>query len=117
MLTPDAIARYEFGSASLLAQAPALAKQEWYEQRDGKEWEETRLQLEQRLYALRNWRLSWWENWSLLPQNTLPRRYHWLIVPNTMTRGLAINSAIKDPTGTQAVRVCTAGMRSGLMSS
>ena len=34
-----------------------------------------------------------------------------------MTRGLAINQAITDPTGSQAVRICTAGMRSGMMSS
>lgn len=34
-----------------------------------------------------------------------------------MSRGLAINSAIKDPTGTQAVRICTAGMASGLIPS
>lgn len=34
-----------------------------------------------------------------------------------MSRGLSINGAIKDPTGTQAVRVCTAGLRSGIMSS
>jgi hypothetical protein len=47
----------------------------------------------------------------------LPRRYHWLIVPNTFSRGLAINQAITDPTGSQAVRICTAGMRSGMMSS
>lgn len=40
-----------------------------------------------------------------------------MIVPNSFARGLAINGAIKDPTGAQAVRVCTAGMRSGLMSS
>jgi hypothetical protein len=111
-----AVAHYELQSASLLAQTPALIKQDWYD-RSNKNWEELRLQLEQRLYALRNWRLSWWEHWARLAEAILPRRYHWLIVPNTMTRGLAINGAIKDPTGSQAVRVCTAGMRSGLMSS
>lgn len=107
---------YELASASLLAEAPAFAKAEWYAREDAN-WENLRQQLEQRLYGLRNWRLSWWEHWAKLAEAILPRRYHWLIVPNTMTRGLAINGAIKDPTGAQAVRVCTAGMRSGIMSS
>ena len=112
------LAHYEMAGASLLAQAPALVKQSWYEDyRNNEQWEDLRQQLEQRLYGLRNWRLSWWAHWSKLAEAILPRRYHWLIVPNTMTRGLAINGAIKDPTGAQAVRVCTAGMRSGLMSS
>lgn len=112
----EGFAHYEAASASLLAQAPALARQSWYGRED-ENWNDFRLQLEQRLYALRNWRLSWWEHWARLAEAILPRRYHWLIVPNTMTRGLAINGAIKDPTGAQAVRVCTAGMRSGIMSS
>jgi hypothetical protein len=124
MLSPAAIARrsgdglfahYELAGDALLARAPALAKQKWYDQSGG--WEELRLQLEARLYGLRNWRLSWWQHWARLAEAILPRRYHWLIVPNTMTRGLAINQAIKDPTGAQAVSVCVAGMRSGLMSS
>lgn len=116
----NAIAHYEFADDSLLAQTPALAKQSWYANDNAtaqQRWEDLRLQLEQRLYGLRNWRLSWWEHWAKLAEAILPRRYHWLIVPNTMTRGLAINQAIKDPTGSQATRVCTAGMRSGIMSS
>lgn len=110
-------AHYEEASASLLAQAPAMVKQSQWAMPDNANWQDMRLQLEQRLYGLRNWRLSWWEHWARLAESILPRRYHWLIVPNTMTRGLAINGAIKDPTGAQAVRVCTAGMRSGIMSS
>jgi hypothetical protein len=114
----QSIAHYEVADDSLLAQAPALAKQSWYANDNAqKNWEDLRLQLESRLYGLRNWRLSWWEHWARLAEAILPRRYHWLIVPNTMTRGLAINQAIKDPTGSQAVRVCTAGLRSGIMSS
>jgi len=116
MLDTGAIARYEYASASLLAQAPAMAQASWY-QPDNIGWDDLRLQLEARLYGLRNWRLSFWEHWAKLAEAILPRRYHWLIVPNTMSRGLAINGAIKDPTASQAVRVCTAGMRSGLMSS
>ncbi len=115
MLDTSAVAHYELAGASLLSQVPGLSKMAWYQ--DNPEWEDLRLQLEQRLYALRNWRLSWWEHWAKLAEAILPRRYHWLIVPNTMVRGLAINGAIKDPTGAQAVRVCTAGMRSGIMPS
>jgi hypothetical protein len=114
------VAHYEMADASLLAQTPAMAKRAWIASTDSarqKNWEDLRLQLEARLYGLRSWRLSWWEHWAKLAEAILPRRYHWLIVPNTMTRGLAINQAIKDPTGSQAVRVCTAGMRSGIMSS
>src|SRR6185437_7923993 len=115
----NSTAHYEIADDSLLAATPALAKQSWYDDNATAQarWEDLRLQLEARLYGLRNWRLSWWEHWAALASAILPRRYHWLIVPNTMTRGLAINGAIKDPTGSQAVRVCTAGMRSGIMSS
>jgi hypothetical protein len=111
----DSSVHYEEMSPSLLAETPAMPKQEWYAQ-DPK-WEDLRLQLEQRLYGLRNWRLSWLDHWRRLAEAILPRRLHYLITPNTMVRGSAINGAIKDPTGTQAVRVCTAGLRSGIMSS
>lgn len=118
MLAPDILAHYEQASPSLLAATPALVKRkDLQETRSGQVWEDLRIQLEQRLYALRSWRLSWWAHWARLAEVILPRRYHWLIVPNTMTRGVAINEMIKDPTGCQAVKVCTAGMRSGLMSS
>lgn len=79
-------------------------------------WNELRQHLETRLSMLRNWRLSWWQHWALLAEYILPRRYHWLIVPNTMNRGFAINQHIVDPTGTQAMRICSAGMMSGLCS-
>lgn len=115
MLDTANVAHYEMMGSSLLAQTPAMARR--WQELDDRSWEMMRLQLEQRLYSLRNWRLSWWAHWAALADAILPRRYHWLIVPNTMTRGLAINQAIVDPTGAQAVRVCTAGMRSGLMSS
>jgi hypothetical protein len=118
MLTGDILAHYEQASPSLLALTPALVRRkDFRDTRETQVWEDLRNQLEQRLYALRARRLSWWAHWARLAEVILPRRYHWLIVPNTMTRGLAINEAIKDPTGAQAVRVCTAGMRSGLMSS
>lgn len=109
------LAHYETTDDTSLANVPAMPKPSWYDEED--DWQEVRLQLEARLYGLRNWRLSWWQHWARLAEAILPRRYHWLITPNTMNRGLAINQSIKDPTGCQAVSVCVAGMRSGLMSS
>lgn len=46
----------------------------------------------------------------------LPRRYHWVITPNNMTRGLPINQEVVDSTPTQAISVCSAGMMDGLSS-
>jgi head-to-tail connecting protein len=115
MALDDAPAHYEWQGPETLSSTPSLIRIETA--RPDREWQDLRLMLEQRLYALRNWRLSWWQHWAVLAEAILPRRYHWLIVPNTMTRGLAINRMIVDPTGAQAVRVCTAGLRSGLMSS
>lgn len=107
---------YELMSPSLLADTPAMTKANWYS--NDTKWEDLRNQKEARLYGFRNARLGFWSHWGKLAEAILPRRFHWLITPNTQSvRGLAINGAIKDPTGTQAVRVCTAGMRSGLMSS
>lgn len=109
-----AFARYEEADVSLLAKTPAIIRPD---SRQNMKWELFRSQLENRLFSLRAWRLSWWSHWARLAEALLPRRYHWLITPNTFTRGNPINQAIINPTGTQAVRVCTAGMRSGLMSS
>lgn len=109
-----AFARYEEADVSLLAKTPAFIRPD---SRTNLKWELFRSQLENRLFSLRSWRLSWWAHWARLAEALLPRRYHWLVTPNTFTRGNPINQAIINPTGTQAVRVCTAGMRSGLMSS
>ena len=110
----ESFARYEEASVSLLASMPAIVIPDTnYSPR----WEMFRNQLENRLFSLRSWRLTWWAHWARLAESILPRRYHWLITPNTFTRGSPINQAIINPTGTQAVRVATAGMRSGLMSS
>lgn len=119
MLSPEALSRrdiahYELAEASLLADTPAMAPP----QRIAMDlrWEELRQHLETRLYGLRSWRNSWWSHWARLAQNILPRRYHFLITPNSMTRGGEINEWIIDPTGTQALRICSAGMLNGLAS-
>lgn len=108
------LAYYEKSSPTLLTQDRAtplplpVKPVDW--------WPELRVHVETRLAMLRNWRLSWWEHWALLAQYILPRRYHWLITPNTMSRGLPINKDIVDPTGVQAMRICSAGLMSGLTS-
>lgn len=111
----DATAFYEHSGPSVLAQQAALAPRRdppapplW--------WGDLFSHIEGRLGSLRNWRLSWWQHWALLAKFILPRRYHWLITANTMTRGLQLNQEIADSTGTLAMRTCAAGMMSGLTS-
>lgn len=117
------LAHYERASPTLLAAQPADAPVE-EKTTANKEWQELRSHLEQLLVTLRNWRESWWtQNWSELAEFILPRRSIWLTQstggmpsPNNMTRGRPINNAIVDPTATFAVRVCSAGLMSGLAS-
>lgn len=115
MLAPYRDVHYEHASASLLAATPAFAPPR--DLMPAYDWQFLRNQLEQRVYGLRQWRYSWWAHWALLAEYILPRRYRWLVTPNNMVRGVPINQAIVDPTGTQALRVCSAGLVSGLMSA
>lgn len=114
---------YEKAGATLLAaQGTIDTSKETI--RPDPDWDKLRSHFEARLIALRNWRQSWWtQNWSDLAQFILPRRSIWLTQstggnpnPNNMTRGRQINTAIADPTATLAVRVCSAGLMSGLAS-
>lgn len=100
--------------SSLLARTPAIIPETvWSPAHD---WEDMRNYLEQRLLGDRNWRTSWWLHWAECAANMLPRRYHFLITPNNMTRGLPINQDVVDSTPTQAIGVCAAGMMDGLVS-
>lgn len=116
-------AAYEHSTATFLAEQPVdppnkpqTTAAPW--------WNTLRSHCEQRLVSLRNWRQSWWtQNWSDLAEFLEPRRSIWLTqsaggipTPNNMSRGKPINQSIVDPTGTQAVRVCAAGLMSGLAS-
>lgn len=91
---------------------------------DSAAWPVLRGFLEEHTQAMRTWRNSWWmENWSDLALFICPRRSIWMTqsaggwpTPNGMLRGMEINQAIVDPTGTYAVRVCAGGMVSGLAS-
>lgn len=121
----DNIAPYELASATLLAAQPSeFKKQPEIDKEKQAEWAALRGHLEARLQNLYDWRSSWWyQNWSTLAEYILPRRSIWLTQstggmpsPNNMTRGRPLNSAIKDPTATFAVRICAAGLMSGLAS-
>lgn len=113
---------YETSGPTLLASQPAVVKIK--KAKNNPEWNTLRGHLEARLNSLYVWRQSWWtQNWSDLAQFLLPKRSIWLTqsaggvpTPNNMTRGREINQSIVDPTGTFAVRVCAAGLMSGLAS-
>lgn len=113
---------YEKAGATFLSQQPTGDPDA--KQKNDPDWSLLRGHLEGRLIALRNWRQSWWtQNWSDLAEFILPRRSIWLTQstggnpsPNNMTRGRPLNTAIADPTATLAVRVCSAGLMSGLAS-
>lgn len=112
---------YEKAGATLLSKQPSEPDKK---PTISTSWPAEQGLLERRFVGLRNWRQSWWtQNWSDLAEFILPRRSTWLTqntggnpTPNNMTRGRAINSAIADPTATLAVRVCAAGLMSGLAS-
>ncbi len=118
----ESTAFYEKASATLLAQQPSAIKIKKIP--IDPEWNTLRGHLEARLNSLYVWRQSWWtQNWSDLAQFLLPRRSIWLTqsaggtpTANNMTRGKELNQSIIDPTGTFAVRVCAAGLMSGLAS-
>src|ERR1051326_7566100 len=89
---------YEHMSNTLLAKQPITDKK--YIQNTQEDWDVTYEQLESGLGSDRVWRYSPWAYWSVIARYILPRRYHWLIVANKMTRGGPINDSIIDSTGT-----------------
>ncbi len=107
-------AAYEAMSPTLLAQQPPSLKEP--DATPGKNWGTIYSYLEQRLSSLRTWRWSWWAYWSVIAEFILPRRYHWVITANRMSRGNPINNAIIDSTATLAMQTCAAGMWTGLTS-
>lgn len=107
-------AYYEAMSPSLLAKQPVLPSND--NQREAVQWTRIFSHLESRLLMLKNWRWSWWTHWSRIAEYFIPRRYVWLVVANRMWRGAAINDAIIDSTGVQALRTCSAGLWTGLTS-
>ncbi len=115
---------YENSGPSMLSEQPSDPKEKSQTKQEISEWGTVRSHLESELNSLRSWQFSWWsENYSQLAMYIEPRRSTWLTQsagnipsPNNMGRGKPINSAILDPTGTYAVRVCASGIMSGLAS-
>ena len=105
-------APYEIMGPSLLAAQSATPSEAIQKPSDN--WDVIFDHLEQSLAAMRTWRYSWWSHWARLAEFFKPRRYHWLITPNRMNRGSAINDSIIDATGTLAVNTCSSGMWAGL---
>jgi Bacteriophage head to tail connecting protein len=105
------------GPAKLARQA-ALMPQKRREANQS--WIKMRSLLEARLNMMRSWRYSWMTQFQLLEAYILPQRGIFINAttptPNTMQRGVYINQNILDPTGTKAMRVCSAGLMSALMS-
>ncbi len=110
--TFEAPAYTEMGP-SLLSQQP-ISKVDRVDPAPDFKWGVVFDHLEARLASLRTWRYSWWSYWSRLAEFFMPRRYHWLVVANRMSRGNAINDAIIDSTGLLAVETCASGMWTGL---
>jgi hypothetical protein len=115
MAPPFDTAPYDYQSATLLAQQPPTAPN-LTKQRGSIDWIDIYSHLETRLNGLRSWRWSWWSHWARLAEFLLPRRYHWFVVANRMSRGGVINLAIIDGTPMQALQICAAGLWSGLTS-
>jgi hypothetical protein len=109
-----ATAAYEDMGASTLSKQPLTAPDK-LDKMDSS-WSTFFLHCEQRLGMLRNWRYSWWAHWARLAEFFLPRRYHWLVVANRMSRGNPINDAIIDCTPTLAVNICSSGLWTGMTS-
>jgi hypothetical protein len=77
---------------------------------------ELRRHLDGRIIGLRTDRYSWWVHWRELAEYILPRRYRWLVTPNELNRGVALNQRIIDSSGSKAAQICAAGMMSGITS-
>ena len=107
-------AHYEGMSADLLTEQPLTAPDKV--DKMGSAWSTFFNYVEARLGGLRMWRYSWWSHWARLAEFFQPRRYHWLIVANRMSRGNPINDAIVDCTPTLALRICASGLWTGMTS-
>lgn len=107
-------AHYEEMSTSLLASQPVTDVRK--AEPTDRDWDTLYSQLETGLASDKNWRYSWWSVWSRLAEYILPRRYHWLIAANQMSKGNYINDSIIDSTGTLAMLTCASGLLSGLTS-
>lgn len=113
MAASAGFAPYEEAGPLLLSKQPPTTKKP---EPKADDWGTIYQHLEARLGMMRNWRWSWWAYWSQLARVYLPHRYHWVVTANTMNRGRPVNDQIINSTGTLAMRICAAGLLTGLMS-
>ena len=120
-----ALPYYATGGEVLLSMEPGDDDGKWVKNKPLiKNWQKTREHLESRRASLHAWRTSWWlSSWQDLSIYLLPRRSLWLTQspsgqpsPGSMLRGLEINNAIINSTGTQAHETCANGLSGGLAS-
>lgn len=112
---PDGnFAPYEAMSPTLLAAQPVTFSTS--DALPDPDWDLLYADLESALSSYRAWRWSWWAYWGRLAEYFLPKRYHWVVTSNKMSKGNPVNDAIIDGTATQAVKTCAAGLWSGLTS-
>ncbi len=108
----DTASYQDMGPSLLASQPPSISSQPKPEA----EWGTIYQHLESRMGFLRAWRWSWWVHWSQLAEFFLPRRWSWLVVANRMWKGRPVNDQIIDSMPLQAVRICAAGLWTGLTS-
>ena len=112
MLVGDEVAYTKMGPSFLAAQdITPEAEQKFLPHSD---WRTIFEHIEAEYTAAKSWRYSWWVHWGRLAEFFKPRRIHWLVTPNRMSRGTAINDAILDGSPAIAVNICSSGMWSGL---
>lgn len=117
-------APYEKAGAMQLSKQPNEIKDKKPDPEKENIWSNECSLLEQKVNSVWQWRTSWWfTNWANLSIYLQPKRSIWMTQntggvpsPNSMNRGKQINGAIMDPTATFALRVCAAGLMSGLAS-
>ena len=117
----ESLAHYEKASPLLLSQQAPVANPNESPISEA-EWAELSGHLGGKLNSLYAWRETWWStNWNDIARYIAPRRSLLLTqgsggrpTPNSMMRGVPINSQIVDPTATLALRYCAGGLASNL---
>ena len=122
MSLADEIANYEKSSPKLLAMQEPTASSKSKPLMEESVWKSMSEHLSAKLLSLYSWRQTWWNtNWNDVARYIAPRRSLFITqgsggipTPNSMMRGIPINSAIVDPTATLALRYCAGGLASNL---
>ena len=112
MLANDDVAYTRMGPSFLAEQEITPETEQKF--RAHSDWPTIFEHIEAEYTSAKSWRYSWWVHWGRLAEFFKPRRIHWFVTPNRMSRGTAINDAILDGSPSIAVNICSSGMWSGL---